>query len=80
MSGVNKFLRRSYNFGTFQGFKTSGEAKREKHAKAQNALDKVYAGAEVPDAEQLKRVERKKMAKRQGSRANTVLTNNDQLG
>jgi hypothetical protein len=80
MSGLKNTVRRLGNVSLGRGYKTSGEAKREKAAKRQNELDKVYTGAEVPDDEQLKRTERRKAAKRQGSRANTILTNNDQLG
>lgn len=80
MSGLKNTVRRLGNASMGRGYKTSGEAKREVAAKKQNALDLVYSGADVPDDEQLKRVERRKQAKRQGSRANTILTNNDQLG
>jgi hypothetical protein len=80
MSGLNNTWRRLGNASMGKGYKTSGEAKREKAAKAQDALDKQYAGAEIPDEEEIKRNERRKMAKRQGSRASTILTNNDQLG
>jgi hypothetical protein len=81
MSGLKNTVRRLGNASMGKGYKTGKEIKAEKAAKAQNALDKVYAGAEVPDDEMLKRKERRKAAKRQGSRANTILTNNDdQLG
>ena len=80
MSGLKNTFKRSYNFGTFKGYKTGNEIKAEKAAKVQAAKDKIFAGAEVPDEEVIKRNERRKSAKRQGSRASTVLTNPDQLG
>ena len=80
MSGLKNTVRRLGNASMGKGYMTSGEKKREKAMKRQNELDKVYTGAEVPDDEELKRNERRKQAKRQGSRANTILTNNDQLG
>ena len=80
MSGLKNTRKRLWNVGHGKGFKTDSEIQQEKDVKKQNALDKVYAGAEVPDDEQLKRDERRKQAKRQGSRANTILSNNDQLG
>ena len=80
MSGLKNTVRRMGNASIGRGYQTSGERKRKEAAKVQNALDEVYSGAEVPDDEQLKRTERRKAAKRQGSRANTILTNNDQLG
>jgi len=80
MSGLKNTWRRIGGFLTGQGYKTSKEKSAEDQVKRQDEMDKVYAGAEVPDDELLKRNARRKAAKRQGSRANTVLTNNDQLG
>lgn len=80
MGGLSNTFRRLGNLSMGRGYKTSGEAKREKAAKAQTVLDKIYTGADVPDPELLKRNERRKAAQRQGSRASTILTNNDQLG
>jgi len=80
MSGLKNTGARLWNLSTFKGYKTKHEINLEKTAKKQNALDQIYAGADVPDAELLKRNERRKAAKRQGSRAGTVLTNSDKLG
>ena len=81
MSGLENTAKRLYNIGRGKGYMTNSERKGEKRAKKQAKLDKVYASANViPDDEVIKRNERRKAAKRQGSRASTVLTNNDQLG
>jgi hypothetical protein len=50
--------------------------------KRQIKLDKMYAGASMPDEEVIKRNERRKAATRRGSRVRNVLTDNgeDMLG
>lgn len=79
MSGLKRTFRRLGNLSLGKGYATSGERKRKRVAKANAAQDKIYqAAATIPDAEVLKRDERRKAAKRSGSRANTVLT--DRLG
>lgn len=80
MSGLSNTKHRLKNVLRGKGYKSDDEIAAERKAKRQNALDEIYSGAEAPDDELLKRTERRKAAKRQGSRANTVLTNNDQLG
>lgn len=80
MSGLKNTVRRLGNASMGKGYQTGDEMKAKKKAKEKTARDKIYSGAEVPDDEMLKRKERRKAAKRQGSRANTILTNNDQLG
>jgi len=62
-----------------KGYMTSGERKRGKAAKSQAALDRIYSSVPIPDEEEIQRNERRKAAKRQGSRANTILTR-DTLG
>ncbi len=81
MSGLKNTTKRLWNFSTGKGYKTDGENRAENKAKKQAKLDKVYVDANtIPDDELIKRNERRKAAKRQGSRAATVLTNQDQLG
>ena len=80
MSGLKNTVKRLANAGMGKGYETNREKRHAHIAKDKAARDLVYSGAEMPDDEQLKRTERRKAAKRQGSRANTVLTNNDQLG
>lgn len=81
MSGLENTTRRLWNFSTGQGYKTGKEINQEKKAKKQSKLDKIYSDANtIPDDEVIKRNERRKAAQRAGSRASTVLTNQDQLG
>jgi hypothetical protein len=80
MSGLKNTVKRFANASMFKGYKTNREIKQEKAAKIKAGKDEQYANAQIPDEEQIKRNERRKAAKRQGSRANTVLTNPDRLG
>lgn len=80
MSGLKNTGKRLWNLGTGKGYKTNREIRMEKEAKVQAAKDKMFASAMVPDDEAIKRNERRKAARRRGSRASTVLTENDRLG
>ena len=80
MGGLNNTVKRLHNFGTGKGYKSNDEIRAEKKAKVQKKKDKMFNSAMVPDEEAIKRNERRKAAGRQGSRATTVLTNEDQLG
>jgi len=82
MSGLKNTAKRAWNFSTLRGYQTNTEKRQEKAAKKQAGLDKIYSSVAIPDAEEIKRNERRKAAKRQGSRANTVLTytERDRLG
>jgi hypothetical protein len=80
MGGLENTGKRLFNLGIGKGYKTNTERKQEKEAKAQAHLDKIYSDVPIPDAEEIKRNERRKAAKRQGSRAATVLTERDTLG
>ena len=84
MSGLKNTVRRMANASRGLGYKTSGEKKRSdaaKHEAAEQArLDEIYSGAQMPDEELIRRNERRKAAKRRGSRISTVLTDEDQLG
>ena len=78
MSALNRTRKRIINFAKGKGYMTGGERKRKKAAKAKAEL---FADAQVPDEDDLKRIERRKAARRRGSRADTVLTDvMDQLG
>lgn len=75
MSGLNNTRKRLFNLGHRGEYKTGTEMRQEKAAKAQAKLDEIYTqSAAVPDDEAIKRNERRKSAKRKGSRASTVLT------
>ena len=83
MAGINKtdFFTRSWKSSQGQGYQTGKERKKRRAGAKQARKDKQFAAATIPDDEQIKRNERRKAAKRQGSRASTVLTNrSDQLG
>ena len=80
MSGLKNTGKRLLNLGTGRGYKTNRERRQEKAAKIQAGKDKLFQGAELPDEEAIKRNERRKAAKRAGARAQTILTNPDQLG
>lgn len=81
MSGLTNTVKRMQNLSVGKGYMTNKERHQENKAKKQKKLDKVYASANViPDEEVIKRNARRKAAQRQGSRASTVLTNQDTLG
>lgn len=80
MGGLSNTRKRLFNFARGKGYKTGEERFAERDAKAQAAKDRLFAGAELPDDEEVRRNERRKAAKRRGSRVNTVLTDQDTLG
>ena len=80
MSGLKNTAKRLFNMSTLRGYQTNSEIRQKKAAKVQGAKDKMFASADIPDTEEIKRNERRKAAKRGGSRANTVLTSGDRLG
>lgn len=80
MSGLKNTGKRLWNLGRGKSYKTNKEIRQEKQMKRQQALDKVYQGAEMPDPEDLRRQERRKAARRRGSRVETILTDEDTLG
>jgi len=80
MSGLKNTGKRLWNLGVGKGYKTNKEVQMEKEAKIQKGKDKLFHSAVVPDDEAIKRNERRKAAKRSGSRASTVMTDEDRLG
>ena len=83
MAGLKNTAKRLWSLGNpfdGRGYQTKDEAEAEKKAKIQAGKDKMFAGAQLPDEEQIKRNERRKSAKRRGSRLNTVLTDRETLG
>lgn len=81
MGGLENTGKRLANFSVGRGYKTNDERKAEKKAKEQAALDSIFAGAEMPDEELIRRNERRKAAGRRGSRQRNVLTSDeDALG
>lgn len=81
MSGLKNTGKRLINLTQGQGYMTDKERKTKKQAKKQAKLDKVFASADIPDEEAIRRNERRKAAMRRGSRQRNVLTDDeDQLG
>jgi len=80
MSGLKNTAKRSFNFGIGRGYKTNEERRQGKRDKITKRKNKMFANASLPDEEEIRRVERRKSAKRQGSRAQTVMTDRESLG
>lgn len=80
MSGLKNTGKRLVNLGLGRGYQTDDERKAKRVAKEQNRLNTIYAGAEMPDEEVIRRNERRKAARRRGSRVSTVLTDEETLG
>ena len=80
MSGLKNTIRRLTNVSRGKGYQTNQETRQKKAAAAQAGKDAVFANAQMPDEETIRRTERKKQARRVGSRASTVLTDRDTLG
>jgi hypothetical protein len=80
MSGLKNTVKRLANASMGRGYKTNKEIREERKMKRQQALDKIYEGAEMPDEQELRRKARRKAAGQRGSRVSTVLTEEDTLG
>ncbi len=78
MTGLKNTHRRIHSFAHGRGYTTRDERRQKRVAAEQARKDKMFAGAELPDEEDIRRRERKKAARRKGSREETILT--DQLG
>lgn len=70
-------VEKTTNWTMGKGFMTNDERREQKKAEAQAKLDKVYAGAQMPDDELIRRNSRRKAAMRRGSRQKNVLTTDD---
>ena len=82
MSGIKNTIQKFVNASTGKGFKTNEQVRRPKRqAEAIAKRDAMFAGADMPDEEFIRRNERRKAAKRRGSRVSNVLTDDtDTLG
>jgi len=80
MSGLKNTAKRLANASLGRGYATNDERRQKKKAKIKAGKDKMFQNAAMPDEEDIRRVERRKAARRRGSRANTVMTNRDTLG
>lgn len=80
MGGLKNTGKRLLNLGTGRGYMTNQERRDKAKLKKTKAKNKMFAGAQLPDEEEIRRVERRKAARRQSSRARTVMTDRDTLG
>lgn len=80
MGGLKNTFKRATNLGLGRGYKTNEERRQEKRGKITAAKNKMFASAQLPDEEEIRRVERRKSAKRRGSRAQTVMTERETMG
>lgn len=80
MSGLKNTAKRLANASLGRGYQTNSEKREKKKAKIKAKKDEQFANANMPDEEAIARAERRKAAKRRGSRTNTVLTSGDRLG
>lgn len=80
MSGLKNTVKRLASASIGRGYSTGREKRTKKAAQRQAELDKIYQGAQIPDEEEIAREERRKAAKRRGSRADTILTDQETLG
>ncbi|MCK5090332.1 MAG: hypothetical protein KAI25_09065 [Hyphomicrobiaceae bacterium] len=80
MSGLKNTAKRGWNLGMGRGYKTNEERREKARGKITKRKNKMFANASLPDEEEIRRVERRKSAKRQGSRSQTVMTDRESLG
>ena len=80
MGGLKNTMKRATNLGLGRGYATNEERRQKKLGKITKAKNKMFASAALPDEEEIRRVERRKSAKRRGSRAQTVMTDRQSLG
>ncbi len=80
MSGLENTVKRVANASIGRGYKTNAERDAAKKAKVKAGKDKIFQSAALPDEEEIRRVERRKSAKRRSSRTKTILTDRETLG
>lgn len=80
MSGLKNTMKRATNLGLGRGYATNEERREKARGKITAAKNKMFASSQLPDEEEIRRVERRKSAKRKGSRAQTVMTDRESLG
>lgn len=78
MSGLKNTMKRLASASVGRGYMTGRERRAKSAAKEQARLDKVYSGAQIPDEEEIARNERRKAARRRGSRVSTILTSDEE--
>ena len=81
MSGLKNTVKRFASASVGKGYMTSDERRAKKAAKVKAGKTKVFANATLPDELDIRRIERRKSAKRRSARAKTILTEDrDRLG
>lgn len=80
MGGLKNTGRRLKNVVSGRGYMTDKERYQKQKGKRTAAKDKMFQNAALPDEEEIRLVERRKAAKRKGSRVKTVLTDLNRLG
>ena len=80
MSSVDKVVRRTVRWVGGHGFMTGSEKRKKDLAKVKAGKDEQFANAAMPDEQAIKLAERRKAARRRGSRAATVMTSDETLG
>ncbi len=82
MGGIKKQVQRGVNLLKHGEYKTRDEIKAKEAGKAavqvERDKDAMFANAQMPDSDTIRRNERRKAARRRGSRVETILT--DRLG
>ncbi len=80
MAGMKNTIRRMSSASMGHGYRTADERRAAQKQRDKTKLDKVYSSAQIPDEEEIARNERRKAARRRGSRVSNVLTEDDTLG
>lgn len=79
MSGLKNTFKRVMSFSKGSGYETHGESDIRRGGPKTRA-DKIYGGAALPDEDDLARMARRRQSMRRGSRASTILTDQETLG
>ena len=79
MSGLKNTFKRIMSFSKGSGYETHQESDIRRGGPKKRA-DELYASAAMPDEDDLTRQARRRQARRRGSRASTILTDQDSLG
>ncbi len=79
MSGLKNTFKRMMSASKGSGYETHAESDVRRGGPKKRA-DVVYGGAALPDEDDLARMARRRQARRRGSRASTILTDQETLG
>ena len=79
MSGLKNTFKRIMSFSKGSGYETHTESDIRRGGPKKRA-DAIYGAAAIPDEDELARQARRRQARRRGSRASTILTDQETLG